>query len=140
MIFGYTIAEAKKFVITVITFVAAIVGMFLAYNPGVTESAITLAGGVIALVGVFLEPQFSVEDFSKGVRAIEGAAIGLANYWFTINPSLEMKIYSGVGSGIVLFIIIWANNEKSHNEVTIAKTVKSTEVSVHTTPEQLPKV
>jgi hypothetical protein len=117
VIFGYSVAEAKKFVITAITMVAAIVAMFVAYDPAINEAAIGLAGAIIALVGVFMAPQFSPEDFTKGVNAVIGASLALGNFWANINPSTEMKIYSGVGTLVAVAAVIIANNKKKHNAV-----------------------
>src|SRR5262249_6717272 len=110
--------EAKKFVITAITMIGAIIAMFVAYDPGINEAAISLAGALIALVGVFLAPQFSAQDFSKGVNAVVGALLALGNYWSQMGPSTEMEIYSGVGTLVALVSVIVANNKKKHNAVT----------------------
>lgn len=117
MIFGYTLAEAKKAVIAFITFGGAVLAMFIAYDPGINEAAITLAGAIFGVVGVFLTPQFSIEDLSKAVAALQGAAIGLGNFFLVIEPSTEVQITSVVGAAIALFAIYRANNEKRHNVV-----------------------
>jgi hypothetical protein len=115
MIFGYTLAESKKFVIAGIAFVGSIVALFVAYEPGVNEAAISIAGSLFGLVGVFMAPQFSIEDFSKYLEAFKGACIAMANFWFVVNPSLTVKITTAVGAIIALVAIKYANNEKSHN-------------------------
>lgn len=120
MIFGYTAAQAKKTVVAAITFGAAIAAMFIAYNPGINEAAITLAGAVFGVAGVFLSPQFSIEDLSKAVVALQGAAIGLGNFFLVIHPSTVVQITSVVGSALALYAIYRANNEKPHNRVTAA--------------------
>jgi hypothetical protein len=119
MIFGYTLDESKKFVITAITFGAAIAAMFIAYDPGINEAAITLASALFGVAGVFLAPQFSIEDLSKSLEALKGAAIGMANFWFVVEPSLEVKIGSALAAAIALYAIYKANNNKPHNVATV---------------------
>jgi hypothetical protein len=119
MIFGYTLAEAKKTVIAVITFGAAVAAMFIAYNPGINEAAITLAGAIFGVIGVFLSPQFSIEDLSKAVAALQGALIALGNFFFVIHPSTVVQITTVVGSAIALYALYRANNEKNHNAVSV---------------------
>lgn len=115
MIFGYSLAEAKKTVIAFIVFGGAVAAMFIAYNPGINEAAITLASAIFGVIGVFLQPQFSIEDLSKAVTALQGAAIGLGNFFLVIEPSTTVQITSVVGAAIALYAIYRANNEKAHN-------------------------
>ena len=115
MIFGYSLSEAKKTVIAAITFGGAIALLFITYNPGINESAITLAGALFGVLGVFMAPQFSVEDLSKALVALQGAAIAMANFWVTVSPSLTVKITTAVGAIIALVAIYVANNSKKHN-------------------------
>lgn len=115
MIFGYSIAESKKFVIAAIAFTGSIVALFVAYNPGVNEAAISIAGSLFGLVGVFTATQFSIEDFAKYLEAFKGATIAMANFWFVVNPSLTVKITTAVGAIIALVAIKYANNKKPHN-------------------------
>jgi hypothetical protein len=125
VIFGYSLAESKKFVIAAITFIGAIVAMFVAYNPGINESAITLAGAVFGVAGVFMAPQFSVEDLSKSLVALQGAAIAMANFWVTVSPSVTVKITTAVGAIVALIALYVANNEKPHNVASAAADIQS---------------
>lgn len=115
MIFGYTLDEAKKAVIAAIAFTGAIVALFVAYDPGVNEAAISIAGALIGIIGVFQAPQFSIEDFSKYLEALKGALIAMANFWFVIEPSLTVKITTAVGAIIALVAIRRARNNKQLN-------------------------
>jgi len=115
VVFGYSVAESKKFVIAAIAFTGSIVALFVAYNPGVNEAAISIAGALFGLIGVFTATQFSIEDFAKYLEALKGACIAMANFWFVVNPSLTVKITTAVGAIIALVAIKYANNEKPHN-------------------------
>lgn len=115
MILGYSLAEAKKAVIALIVFGASVVAMFIAYDPGINEAAITLAGAIFGVIGVFAAPQFSMEDLSKAVVALQGALIALGNFFLVIHPSTVVQISSVVGSALALYAIYRANNEKPHN-------------------------
>jgi hypothetical protein len=115
MIFGYTLAESKKAVLAFILFGGSIAALFVAYNPEVNQVAISIAGAVFGIIGVFASPQFSIEDLSKWVTALQGAVIAMANFWVAVSPSLTVKITTAVGAAIGLYALYRANNEKPHN-------------------------
>lgn len=115
MIFGYTVAESKKFVIAFIAFGGAMAAMLITYDPGINEAAISIAGSLIGIIGCFTATQFSIEDFSKYLEALKGALIAMANFWFVMDPSWTVKATTLVGAIIALAAIRVANNEKPHN-------------------------
>jgi hypothetical protein len=115
MILGYSLDEAKKFVIAAVAFAAAIAAMFVAYDPGINEAAISIAGALIGIVGVFQAPQFSVEDLSKYLEALKGALIAMANFWFVVDPSWSVKISTAIAGGVALYAVYKAKNNKPLN-------------------------
>lgn len=104
MIFGYSLAEAKKTVTAAVIFVLSAIALFVAYDPGIKEGLIVLVGNGFAVAGVFLAPKFSIEDLSKTLAQLSGSVFSLLTFFVKFDPSLPVV----VGSIIALIPIGYA--------------------------------
>lgn len=97
MILGHTLAESKKAVIAAIIFLASIIALFVAYDPGIKTALIVLVGNGFAVVAVFAAPRFSAEDLSKTLGQLSGSVFTLLAFFIKVNPSLPVTIASIIG-------------------------------------------
>jgi hypothetical protein len=104
MIFGYSIPEAKKTVISAVVFILSAVALFVAFDPGIKEAIIVLVGNGFAVVAVFSAPKFSVDDLTKMLGQLVGSVQSLLTFFVVINPN----VWVVVGSVISLIPIGYA--------------------------------
>lgn len=110
MIFGHTLAESKKAAIAAIIFLASIIALFVAYDPGIKTALIVLIGNGFAVVAVFAAPRFSPEDLSKTLAQLSGSVFTLLAFFIKVNPSLPVTIASIIGLIPVGYAIWKARN------------------------------
>lgn len=112
MIFGYTLPEAKKTVVSFISLVGAVLAFVLSeYDPTWTDGFVALAGAVFAVVGVFMAKNHTTDDLSKAVTQLQGAALTVVGYFATVDPGTEEKIAVLAGAVVSVIGVWWARNE-----------------------------
>jgi len=112
LIFGYSVAEAKKAVVSAIFLVGAIAALVLSdYDPGFTEACVALAGSVFAVVGVFLSKNHTEDDLSKAVSQLQGGALTVVGYFVTVQPGTVQKITILAGLVVSVVAVYWFRND-----------------------------
>ena len=112
MIFGYSVGEAKKAVVSAIFLIGAVVALiFSDYDPGFTEAAVALAGSVFAVAGVFMSKNHTEDDLSKAVSQLQGAALTVVGYFATVQPGTVQKITILAGAVVSVIAVYWARND-----------------------------
>jgi uncharacterized membrane protein len=112
LIFGYSIAEAKKAVVSAVFLIGAVVALiFSDYDPGFTEACVALAGSVFAVAGVFMAKNHTKDDLSKAVSQLQGAALTVVGYFATVQPGTVQKITILAGAVVSVIAVYWTTNE-----------------------------
>jgi hypothetical protein len=112
LIFGYSVAEAKKAVVSAIFLIGAIAALVLSnYDPGFTEACVALAGSVFAVIGVFLSKNHTEDDLSKAVSQLQGGALTVIGYFVTVQPGTVQKITILAGAAVSVIAVFWVSND-----------------------------
>lgn len=116
MIFGYSLAEAKKTVISALFFAGAVLALVLSdYDPNFTNDVVALAGALFATIGVFLAKNHTEDDLSKTVAQLQGAALTVVGYFATVQPGTVEKITIISGALISVYAVYRANNAMEYS-------------------------
>jgi FtsH-binding integral membrane protein len=112
VIFGKSIPEARKTVVAMLSLGGAILALVLSdYDPSFTGACIALAGGVFAVLGVFLAKNHTEKDLSKAVAQLQGAALTVVGYFATVNPGTVQKITVLAGAAVSVVGVWWVKND-----------------------------
>ena len=118
MIFGYSSAEAKKAVASMIALAGAIAALIISdYDPNVTETCIALAGSVFEVIGVFLSKNFTEEDLSKAVSQLQSASLTVVGYFAVVDPGTVETITMVAGALVSAYAVYRVTNEGEHSSV-----------------------
>lgn len=107
MIFGYTLGQARKFVVSGL-FTAGYIVAFLVLGGDLSfvQAAVALSGPAFALAGVFLSKNHTFDDFSKAVAQLQGAALSVVGY-FTVVPTSTLQQVGLIVGGVVSVVGVW---------------------------------
>jgi hypothetical protein len=111
VIFGYTLAEAKKAVVSAIFLIAAAVGLFTTVDPNFTQAVIVLAGSAFATAGVFLSPKLHPDDLSKAVAQLQGSVISVVGYFAVVSPSTAEQLTVLTGLVVSTYLVFRLRNK-----------------------------
>jgi hypothetical protein len=115
LIFGYSLAEAKKAVVSTIALIGALLAFVLSdYDPSVTDGFVALAGALAGVFGVFLAKNHTEEDLSKAVAQLQGAALSVAGYFVTVQPGTVEKITILTGAAVSVIAVYWLRNDMAY--------------------------
>jgi hypothetical protein len=113
MILGYTLAQARKAVISAIVLVAAAVGLFVAVDPNFTQAVIALAGAGFGVAGVFAAKNHTVDDLSKAVAQLQASALSAVGFYVTVPMSTVGKISTLVAALLSAYAVYRVPNGTS---------------------------
>ena len=106
------LARYRKLVVACIGMAGAAAALILTgYDPTFTQACIALAGSVFGVVGVFASKNHSVDDLSKAVAALQGAALTVVGYFATIPTDTPEKVAILAGSVVTVIAVFWVPNE-----------------------------
>jgi uncharacterized membrane protein len=118
LIFGYSLAEAKKTVVSAIFLIGAVLALILSdYDPDFTQACVALAGSVFAVGGVFLAKNHTEKDLSKAVSQLQGAALTVVGYFATVQPGTVQKITILSGAVVSVIAVYWVRNDTENTSV-----------------------
>lgn len=101
MIFGYTIPEAKKAIVSAIVLALIVVGYFVSFDPSLQTAVPLLGSAVVGIVGVFLTKNHTPDDLAKAVQALIASLGGVVSIFVTVNPDLWQSI-----TALVLLLVV----------------------------------
>ncbi len=110
LVLGYTFDQVKKSLLALTVFVATAVAYVLHFDPTFATGVEVLLGGIFAVVGVFLAPQFSAADLSKSLTYATGALFSVLKFFGIENASVETEIFTLIGLGATAFGVWWTAN------------------------------
>jgi hypothetical protein len=108
--FGYTLAEAKKAVVSAVMFGAALVTIFVVYDPNITQALIVLVTSIFGVVAVFTKKNFTYDDASKAISQLQGAVFTALGFLTTIPAGTEAKVTVAVLALLSFFPVFFARN------------------------------
>ncbi len=121
LIFGYSLAEAKKAVVSALFFVGAVLALVLSdYDPNFTDDVVVLAGTLFGVIGVFLAKNHTKEDLSKAVTQLQGAALTVVGYFATVQPTTVEKITILSGALVSIYAVYRVRNDMEYTGVKAA--------------------
>lgn len=115
MIFGYTLPEVRKAVISFAIFALSTLAFVVVYDPGIKDAIIVVLGNGFAVAAVFLAPKVSVEDLTKTVGQLVGSVQSLLTFFVVIDPSVWVVIGSIVSLIPVGYAIFKTKNLEAIN-------------------------
>jgi uncharacterized membrane protein len=117
VIFGRSIAEAKKTVVSALFLIGAVLALILSdYDPNFTQACVALAGAIFAVVGVFMAKNHTEQDLSKAVSQLQGAALMVVGYFATVQPGTVQKITVLTGAAVSVIAVWWARNDMPYTK------------------------
>lgn len=105
LIFGHTLAEVRKFLIALLAFIIAGVGLFLTINPDFQQAVETLIFAAIGVAAVFSIPHPTQEEVYKAFSAFVTAGIAVIQFYHTIPSSTTSKIIALVYAGVAVYAV-----------------------------------
>lgn len=110
----YPLTEVNKAVVSGVFVLGAIAALVFAdYDPTFTEAVVVLTGAVFALIGVFMSKNHTIDDLSKAVSQLQGAALFVVGYFSTIEPGTVEKITVLMGALVSAYAVYRVQNGKS---------------------------
>jgi hypothetical protein len=106
----YSIAEMKKAAVALVTLILAMIGLFVAVEPGFTEACVSLTGAVFAVFGVFAAKNSDPEDIQKALEQFKGAALAVVGYFTVVPTSTVEKIGIMIGALVSIYAVWKTSN------------------------------
>lgn len=111
MIFGHSLSESKKTVVSAVVFLLSAVALFVAFDPGIKDAIIVLIGNGFAVVAVFAAPKFSITHLTKMLGQLVGSVQSLLTFFVVINPNVWVVIGSTISLIPVGYAVWKAKNQ-----------------------------
>jgi hypothetical protein len=118
--FQYSLAELAPFLVSIIFLIGYGVTLFVAVPIGFVPAVAALVGPVFAVVGVFVAKAHSVDDLSKALEQLKGAALTVAVYFVAVPADTANKVGVLVGSIVSVVAVIWAHQKRPAVQVAVA--------------------
>lgn len=90
-ILGYNLDELRKTVLAAVVSIAALVGLFVVFDPNITEAVIAVVVALFNVLAVFNAPRHSYADVSKTLLALVASGIALYGFFHTYQPGETEK-------------------------------------------------
>lgn len=107
--FAYSLSELQPLIVSAIFLVGFAVTLFVTAPVGFVPAVAALVGPVFALIGVFVAKAHSVDDLSKALEQLKGAALTVAVYFVAIPADTANKIGVVIGGVVSFAAVIWAH-------------------------------
>lgn len=111
MILGHTLDEVRKAVVAFIVSAAALVALFVHFDPALPTATIAVALAVFNVVAVFNTPRHTFSDVSKTVAALVAATLALVAFFHQFNPGETAKIIAITGALVNVVGVFWVKNK-----------------------------
>jgi hypothetical protein len=112
----YSRGEMRKAIVSLIFLVAAVVGLFVAVEPGFVEACVALVGPVFAVIGVFGAEHHTAKDLQKALEQFKGAALTVVGYFTVVPTSTAERITTLIGVVASVFAVYWTSNDNPSYE------------------------
>lgn len=110
--FNYSLAELQKTIIAGIGLVAYAASLFFFVDPGLVTAIVALVPPVFTVIGVFMKPNHTGDEFNKAFVALLGAAFTTATYLsINIDVSTQNKLLTMAGTAAVLLGVVFKGNK-----------------------------
>lgn len=113
MIFGYSLAECQKAIVSFIILALAVAALFITVNPGLQTACVVLAGAVFAVIGVFMTKQHTVDDVGKAVSQLQGAVLSVVGLFVEVPTTTVAKIGVIVAALLAAYAVYKRENPPS---------------------------
>ena len=87
MILGYTIDEAKKTAVQIVSALLLLVGFFLVFDPAFGPAVVAVVTALFGVIAVFYSSNATEEDATKAVQSFTASVIGVVTVFTTVDPS-----------------------------------------------------
>ena len=106
----------KKATIAAVIAVIALLGFFIAFDPGTEAAAIAVVIALFNVVGVAMAKNHTFDDLSKSVIALQASALGLVSLFIVVNPDTIEAIGAIVLAGLNVYGVWKTTNDQSRVE------------------------
>lgn len=111
MIFGYTVEEAKKTVVQIVSALLLLVGFFIVFDPAFGPAVIACATAVVGVVAVFASSNATELDATKAVQSLITSLIGVVTVFTTVDPSRTEQWLTLAALLIPPIWVYWTRNK-----------------------------
>lgn len=112
MLFGYSLAQARKAVVSLVVLGCAVAGLFITgIDPNFQQAAVMLTGSVFAVIGVFATKNATEDDLAKAVTQLQGCALTVVGFFVTVPTDTAGKISLVVGALLGTYVVFRVPNE-----------------------------
>jgi len=108
-----SLAQYRKLAVSVVSFGAAAVALFITTDPGLNAALVSLVGAGFGVVAVFAAKNHTPDDLSKAVAQLQGAALSVAGFFVTVPTTLPEKLAVLSAAAVSVIGVYWARNEPS---------------------------
>lgn len=96
MILGHSTDEIKKTAVALVVSLAALVALYVQFDPNLTTAIQAAVLAAINVVAVFNAPRHSYSDVSKTLVALVVSGLALAAFFHQFNPGETEQIVAAV--------------------------------------------
>jgi hypothetical protein len=108
------LARYRKAIVSAIVLVGAALALILnGYDPTFTQACVALVGPAFAVGAVLLSKNHSIDDLSKAVAQLQGAAVGVVGYFTVVPTDTLEKVTLLVGAVIGTIAVWWTTNDSA---------------------------
>lgn len=118
--FGHTLAEVQKFLVALIAFIIAGVGLFVTLDPGFQEGVETLIFAAIGVAAVFSIPHPTQDQVYKAFSALVTAGISVIQFYHTVPSSTTSKVIALAFAAAAVYAIWRTPNAQSSTPQQVA--------------------
>lgn len=111
MFAGYSLEEAKKAAVQLVSAGVLLAGFFLVFDPSLGDSLIAFVVAIFGVIAVFGAKNATEDDWQKAVQSLTASVLGVVTVFETVDPS-DAEKWLSIAALIVPPIFVYATRNK----------------------------
>lgn len=87
MILGYTVDEARKAVVQIVSALLLLAGFFIVFDPSFGPAVLAVVTALFGVIQVFYSTNVNELDVTKALQSLTASVIGVVTVFTTVDPS-----------------------------------------------------
>jgi hypothetical protein len=114
---GHSLEEVRKAIVATVVSVAGLVGLFVVFDPSITEAAVAVVIALFNVLAVFNAPRTSYSDISKTLLALVASGVALVGFFHTFDPGQTDKILAIAAALVNVGGVFYVQNKRGGSPV-----------------------
>jgi len=111
MILGYTIEEAQKAVVQIVSALLLLIGFWIVFDPSFGPAVLAVVTALFGVIQVFYSTNYTEDDVTKALQSLTASVIGVVTVFTTVDPSRTEQWLTLIALAVPPFLV-WLRKNK----------------------------